>query len=466
MLRKYGQLNVILLLAGDAAALCASWLAAYFVRFRIEIIPVTQGYPPLSDYLALLPFVWGAWFVASRFTRLYDHRVGLKSAQEIGRLTQTMAWTVLLLIALTFFYREKSYSRVMAVYFLVMGAILLFLVRRTVWSTIRRIRRRGVDMRRILVAGSSSLALQTAAQLDAYRYLGFEVVGHLAEAGAAGGEVGGRPVLGTLAQAREVAERERIEEVYVALPTEQGEERDALLDALADTSLDLRVVPDFLGRMRLNAGVEELGGLPVILLSQTPLVGWNRMMKRGMDLILGAALLLLLSPLMLLIAALIKILSPGPVFYLQERMGLDGVRFRMYKFRSMKVDAERETGAVWAKPDDSRRTPFGSFLRAASLDELPQLFNVLRGEMSLVGPRPERPVFVEEFRRSVPGYMLRHKITSGMTGWAQVNGWRGDTSIERRIEYDLHYIENWSLLFDLRILWLTLWKGIVSKNAY
>ena len=189
-------------------------------------------------------------------------------------------------------------------------------------------------------------------------------------------------------------------------------------------------------------------------------------MKVLMDYVLGALALLVLSPLMGAVALAVKWTSPGPVLYRQERMGLDGVRFQMYKFRSMRVGAEAESGAVWARQNDDRRTWVGALLRKTSLDELPQLFNVLRGEMSLVGPRPERPVFVEEFRRSVPGYMLRHKMKSGMTGWAQVNGWRGNTSIEKRIEFDLHYIENWSLGFDVKILWLTVWKGLINKNAY
>jgi len=281
-----------------------------------------------------------------------------------------------------------------------------------------------------------------------------------------GGRVGGRPVLGGLEEAREVVEREGVVEVYAALPAGRREALERLLEALADSSVDLRVVPDLVERMRLNAGIEELDGLPVILLSQTPLLGWNRVAKRATDILLGGAALLLLSPLLGLIALLVRLTSPGPVLYTQERMGLDGVRFRMYKFRSMRADAERETGAVWAKPGDERRTLLGALLRQTSLDELPQLFNVLKGEMSLVGPRPERPVFVEEFRRKVPGYMLRHKMKSGMTGWAQVNGWRGDTSIEKRIECDLYYIENWSLGLDLKIMWLTLWKGFVSRNAY
>lgn len=466
MLRRYGQLNVVLLFAGDALALLAGWLLAYWLRFGLEFVPVERGYPPIAAYLLVLPFVLVAWLLAARLTHLYNYRAGLKSAEEMIRLSLTMAWAVLILIGLTFFYRGVSYSRLVVVYFMVLGPALLFLVRRLMWSGIRRLRRRGVDMRRILVAGVSPLAQRTADRLESYRYLGFQVVGHLSEEESPPAAVGGRPVLGRVAEAKAVAEREGVVEVYVALSADRREEQRWLLEELADSSVDLRVVPDLVDYMRLNAGIEELDGLPIVLLSQTPLLGWGRVAKRAMDVALGSLFLGLLSPLFLLISALIKLSSPGPVFYTQERMGLDGVSFTMYKFRSMRVDAERETGAVWARPDDDRRTWLGAFLRGTSLDELPQLLNVIRGEMSLVGPRPERPVFVEQFRRSVPGYMLRHKMKSGMTGWAQVNGWRGDTSIEKRIECDLYYIEHWSLGLDLKIMWLTIWKGFVSRNAY
>jgi exopolysaccharide biosynthesis polyprenyl glycosylphosphotransferase len=194
--------------------------------------------------------------------------------------------------------------------------------------------------------------------------------------------------------------------------------------------------------------------------------GWDRVLKRGFDIVVAGALLGIASPVLAFIAVLIKITSRGPVLYRQERMGLDGGTFWMLKFRSMRVGAEEESGPVWAQAGDPRRTRLGALLRAMSLDELPQLWNVLKGEMSLVGPRPERPVFIEEFRQRIPKYMLRHMMKAGMTGWAQVNGWRGNTSLEKRIEYDLYYIENWSLWFDMKILVLTLWKGLVNRNAY
>jgi len=225
-------------------------------------------------------------------------------------------------------------------------------------------------------------------------------------------------------------------------------------------------VPDVFGLASLRGGIEEFETLPIIHLRESPLYGWNRVLKRGVDLVGGAVALAAALPVMLAIAAAVRLNSSGPVLYRQERMGLDGRRFQMLKFRTMGVDAEKDTGPQWTTPDDPRRTSLGAFLRRTSLDELPQLVNVLRGDMSLVGPRPERPSFVEEFRRRVPGYMLRHKVKAGITGWAQINGWRGNTSLEKRIEYDLYYIERWSLGFDLAILLRTMWLGFRNRNAY
>ncbi|HEX4922512.1 MAG TPA: exopolysaccharide biosynthesis polyprenyl glycosylphosphotransferase, partial [Bdellovibrionales bacterium] len=216
----------------------------------------------------------------------------------------------------------------------------------------------------------------------------------------------------------------------------------------------------------LGFEVEEFDGLPILTLNQSPIVGWNAVTKRISDIVYSLVALILFSPLMLLIALLVKLTSRGPVLYKQERMGMDGRTFYMYKFRSMRPDAEAQTGAVWAKKGDDRTTWIGAILRKSSLDELPQFINVLKGEMSCVGPRPERPVFVEKFRKEIPGYMLRHKVKAGITGWAQVNGLRGNTSLEDRIEYDLFYITHWSLAFDLRIMLMTVFKGFFSPNAY
>jgi Undecaprenyl-phosphate glucose phosphotransferase len=229
--------------------------------------------------------------------------------------------------------------------------------------------------------------------------------------------------------------------------------------------LDIKVLPGSYEFIGLRGGVDELDGLPIMSLQGSPLYGWNGVFKKVFDLAIGALLLVILSPLLLTIGLIVKTTSNGPILFRQERIGMDGFSFQILKFRTMRTGAEKETGPVWAQENDPRRTKIGAFLRKTSLDELPQLFNVLKGEMSLVGPRPERPNFVEIFRNRIPSYVLRHKIKSGMTGWAQVNGWRGNTSLEKRIEYDLYYIQNWSIRFDLRILFMTLWKGFFNRSA-
>jgi Undecaprenyl-phosphate glucose phosphotransferase len=242
-----------------------------------------------------------------------------------------------------------------------------------------------------------------------------------------------------------------------------------MLDLLESTSremVDVKVVPDLLQVIALRARLEDLDGVPIINVNDVPLQGINSFVKRIIDVGISAAALLVLALPFGLISLAVKLTSRGPVFYRQERMGLDGKSFTIVKFRSMFDDAERETGPVWAKPADPRVTAFGKFLRRSNLDELPQLWNVLRGDMSIVGPRPERPHFVAQFKHKIPQYMLRHKVKSGLTGWAQVNGWRGNTPLEKRIEYDLYYIENWSVSLDMKIMWLTLLKGFFHRHAY
>jgi putative colanic acid biosynthesis UDP-glucose lipid carrier transferase len=229
---------------------------------------------------------------------------------------------------------------------------------------------------------------------------------------------------------------------------------------------DIRLIPDLFGFHLINHSISSIAGMPVINLSVTPMDGLNRWIKAAEDKILALAILLVSSPLLLLIGIAVKATSKGPVLYTQERLSWNGMRFRMYKFRTMPLDAEASTGPIWASGLEGRATPVGSFLRRTSLDELPQFWNVLKGDMSIVGPRPERPVFVEQFRDQIPGYMQKHMVKGGITGWAQINGWRGDTDLQKRIEYDLYYIDNWSLWLDLKIMILTIFKGLVHPHAY
>jgi Undecaprenyl-phosphate glucose phosphotransferase len=262
----------------------------------------------------------------------------------------------------------------------------------------------------------------------------------------------------------ELSRRGGIDQVFVALPLDQAAKLREIQDWLGDEPVALHFVPDLGALATLRGSVEEFDGLQIISLQSSPHAGWNAFLKRGLDLSLGATALVIFAPLMLLIMLAIKCSSRGPILYRQERMGLDGRRFVMLKFRSMIDDAEKLTGPVWAAERDPRTTPLGRWLRRLNLDELPQLINVLRGEMSLVGPRPERPPLINEFRKSVPKYMLRHKVKAGMTGWAQINGWRGNTSLPSRIEYDLDYIENWSLWRDIKILARTLFSNFQNRQ--
>ena len=276
----------------------------------------------------------------------------------------------------------------------------------------------------------------------------------------------GSKFLGSLEELPQIIQQQRIDQVFISLSLKEQHRLEELKDLLSEQWVDVRIVPDLGSFRTLHTDIESFAGMPLVTLVQSPMTGWNQVLKRMLDLAGAILALILFSPLMLLIAFLVKITSPGPILYRQQRMGLDGKTFFTLKFRSMRQDAEKQTGAVWATENDTRRTTLGVYLRRFNLDELPQLFNVLNGEMSLVGPRPERPVLIEEFKSKIPNYMLRHKVKAGITGWAQINGWRGNTSLEKRIEHDLYYIERWSVWLDLKILLLTVFKGFVDPNAY
>jgi Undecaprenyl-phosphate glucose phosphotransferase len=351
--------------------------------------------------------------------------------------------------------------------FLILNVLLTFASRELVREVLERRWRAGIGLKRILIAGSGELGRLVADKILEHRELGYQIVGFVDDR-AGGDHLGyrGLPLLGTIDEAPEIAARESIDHLYVALPPEQHIQMLELIDSTSREMVDVKVVPDLLQVIALRARLEDLDGVPVINVNDVPLQGFNSVVKRLFDVAISTAALVVLAIPLAAIAALVKLTSRGPVFYRQERMGLDGHPFMIHKFRSMYEDAEAETGPVFASADDPRRTPLGRILRRSNIDELPQFWNVLKGEMSLVGPRPERPLFVAQFKHKIPQYMLRHKVKSGITGWAQVNGWRGNTSIEKRIEYDLYYIENWSVRLDLKIMWLTVLKGFFHKHAY
>jgi len=469
MLKERSQLFMGIFVAADLGVLALAWALAYVVRFVVPVIPVTKGTPPVANYLTLLPVLFAIWGLVFRASGLYDPMRGSAESSERRRLLRAASLAMLIFTAVSFIFFEKAYSlsRLMLLYFYVLGTAGIILERATLREILREARRRGFNLRHVLVVGDGDLARAVADGMIRHPELGLKVYGFLTDDPArVGAMVGAVPVCGLWDEVADVVGRGGVDQVVLALPFEAMPRLDSLVSRLDSAAVDIKVVPDVERFVSLRSGIEEFEGLPVISLRATPLVGWNRVMKRAMDMALAALALVVLAPLMLVIAALVKLTSYGPVLFSQERMGLDGRVFRVWKFRTMRADAEDASGPVWAVADDPRRTMVGGLLRRLSLDELPQLLNVLRGEMSLVGPRPERPVFIDEFRRHVPRYMLRHMVRAGITGWAQVNGWRGNTSIEQRIQYDLYYIENWSLLLDLKILALTFVRGFAHKNAY
>jgi exopolysaccharide biosynthesis polyprenyl glycosylphosphotransferase len=455
MLRRQHEIFRTLLLLGDLVLVAAAWLGAYVLRFHAGI-PAPRGIPPVEPYLTVLLFLLPAWAYVYRTRGLYAARRVDSPLSEIASVTAAGTTVVFLLVAASFFVRSFSFSRGVVLLFWALSIVSVAGFRLLAREVLFALHRRGRHLTSALVVGGGRLAEQVIDRIHERPQLGLRVVGVLTD--AKGPRVHGVPVLGRYEQVKPVLHLCGARQVVVALPREDTDRLEPLLDQLEDELVDIRLVPDVLHVATLSSSVEDFDGLPVINLRESPLVGWAALQKRAFDVGVSTLLMTLASPVLGAIAVAIRLSSGAPVLYRQERMGLDGHVFPMLKFRTMVDDAERDTGPVWARRDDPRETRIGSFLRRTSLDELPQLWNVLRGDMSLVGPRPERPVFIEQFRREVPGYMLRHKVKAGLTGWAQVHRWRGDTSLHERIEHDLYYIRNWSLGLDIRILLMTLWR--------
>jgi Undecaprenyl-phosphate glucose phosphotransferase len=468
----------------DVAATCLAWLFAYFLRFHSDFvaffIPITKGVPDLSRYLLLLPVIAVLWPGVLYFHGLYQVRRGRSRIDEFFAILFSVLIASALVLGMTLYVRvyyryqpdvapKWEYSQAVFGLFILLDVLALNAGRWALRSQLERMWAAGYNVRRVLVAGAGELGQTVAETLLAHRELGYRVVGFLDDHPGRPGYAG-LPVLGRLDEAMRIASAHGVDQLYVALPLEDHGKMLELVRSVSNECVDLKVVPDVLQYASMKAALDDLDGIPIISLNEVPLRGWNSMLKRGMDIVLGSAALVFLTfvvPVFPVIALLIRVWGGrGPVFLRQERMTLDGKTFQIFKFRTMVHEAEKETGPIWASPEDPRRTPLGIWLRRFNLDEFPQLINVVLGDMSLVGPRPERPPFVRQFKERIPQYMLRHRVKSGITGWAQVNGWRGNTSIEKRIEYDLYYIENWSLLLDVKILVLTLFRGFGQKHAY
>jgi Undecaprenyl-phosphate glucose phosphotransferase len=475
---RHNRLLVAFYVSTDALLGLSAFIVAYALRFHAGLFPVTKGLPPLQQYVNALPFVAVVVPLGFFLQGLYRLRRGRSRVDEFFTIFVGSIFAVVFGIVATLYFQTYvapstktaglfEVSQGVWAIFLLLNVVLTYGSRLLTREVLERRWRAGIGLKRILIAGSGELGRLVADKIFEHRELGYQLVGFVDDR-AVGDHLGyrGLPLLGTLDEAAEITTREAVDHLYVALPPEQHVRMLELLDSTSREMVDVKVVPDLLQVIALRARLEDLDGVPVININDIPLQGFNSVVKRTIDIVISTTTLTVLALPVGLLSLLVKLTSRGPVFYRQERMGLDGKPFTIVKFRSMYDNAERHTGPVWATVDDPRVTPLGRFLRKSNFDELPQLWNVLRGDMSLVGPRPERPHFVEQFKNRIPQYMLRHKVKAGLTGWAQVNGWRGNTPLEKRIEYDLYYIENWSVRLDLKIMWLTLVKGFFHKHAY
>jgi Undecaprenyl-phosphate glucose phosphotransferase len=450
----------------DAAVVVAAWVVSYWARFFLPSFPAAKDLPPFGTYASLVPLIATLWILVFSYSGVYESGRLRARRTEVLLILRAHAIAIVLFVAIAYSYDAYRYSRLVMFYFGALGAVTLTAFRVTLRTALRWMRAHGHDTRRVVLVGTGPAAHRLCERFQRYPELGIQVVGVLTHDGNALDLPPQAHVLGSFADIARVVEATRAHQVMISLPPGQQGELPELLSRLSDSTVRVRVVPDLQEYAMVDCQVEQFEGLPVIRLNDTHVDELSAIAKRALDVVVSALGLVVISPLLLTIAVLVKLTSKGPVLFAQERMGLDGRTFLMLKFRSMRLDAEARSGAVWASRSDDRRTRIGALLRNTSLDELPQLGNVLMGQMSLVGPRPERPVFVQEFRRQIPDYMLRHRVKSGITGWAQIHGWRGDTSLVERTACDIYYVRNWSFQLDLKILTMTLWRGFINKNAY
>jgi Undecaprenyl-phosphate glucose phosphotransferase len=464
MIKRRSQILCCLFFLSDLTLTSTAWLLAYYLRCCSGWLPLDTEPPDLNLCLRLLPVLWLLSALSYRLVGQYSFDRLRRFREEMVAVVKGTALLVLLVMATLFFLHDTYESRAIFLLFAVLNTLGVLAARRLAWGLIRWLRSRGYNQKFALIVGSGRVARHTARALRRTSWMGIKNVGFVDEH---------RPklasdldVLGGFADLPELIRKYQIQHVFIALPMGRYDDTRKVYGILSRLVVDVRLVADVPNLAGLSLTTTSLDGMPLIGLRESPHFGLNVVVKRIMDVALSLLALLLLSPVLGLIALLVKLTSPGPILYRQERCGLNGQSFPMLKFRSMRADAETQTGAVWAQKNDNRRTWFGTLLRQTSLDELPQLVNVLRGDMSLVGPRPERPVFIQQFSKTIPNYMARHCVKAGITGWAQVHGWRGNTSLRKRLQYDLYYITHWTPWLDLRILWMTIFRGLVHRNAY
>jgi exopolysaccharide biosynthesis polyprenyl glycosylphosphotransferase len=468
MRRRTDVLFTLLLILNDMAMVAMAFYLAYWLRKNVT--PAAVNIAPFRDYLMMMVIQVVTMLVLYFFSRLYDVKRSMPRLDEFYRIfAATSIGTIATIAFTTFLFKnstlELDFPRVMIIYAWLLTVALVTVCRSLLMVVRNWLRRRGWWTDRLLIVGTGDVGRMILQKVRQMPRLGYRVVGFVDGETAAGQEIMGVPVLGGVDDIPDIVKEHDIEEVIIGRPELSHQEMLAIISRCERGQVGIKIFPDLFQIIATELSIGDLGGLPLLTVRDVALRGWKLTLKRGVDLAGSAVGLVLLSPFLMAMAVAIKLDSPGPVLYAQERMGLDARPFWCLKFRSMRTDAEKD-GPGWTTENDPRVTRLGRLIRRLSIDEFPQLINVFVGDMSLVGPRPERPIYVEQFRRSIPRYMDRHREKAGMTGWAQVNGLRGDTSIAERTKYDLWYIENWSLWLDFKIILRTFFNALGDRHAY
>ncbi|MCI8946160.1 MAG: undecaprenyl-phosphate glucose phosphotransferase [Lachnospiraceae bacterium] len=453
----------------DAVIVACSYMLAWYLKFESVFATKKQGVGVLGmeTYFYALYFIVPGYVILYYSFNMYTSKRTARRKYEVYGILKANTVGILLFLVVLYVVNQPNFSRTMIVIFYGVNIVLSTLSRQILRNLLQYFRRKGYNLKYILLVGYSRAAEEYVTRINANPQWGYVIRGILDDRIPRGTLYKGVKVLGVIDNLTIILPENRLDEIAITLALQDYGRLEEIVDLCEKSGVHTKFIPDYNSLIPSRPYTEDLMGLPVINIRYVPLTNTlNWVTKRFVDIVGSAAGLVLISPIMLLTALAVKLSSPGPIIFKQERIGLHNKPFWMYKFRTMEIQKESAEKRAWTVKDDPRVTKIGKFLRRTSLDEFPQLYNILRGDMSLVGPRPERPLFVEKFREEIPRYMIKHQVRPGLTGWAQINGYRGDTSIRKRIDYDIFYIENWTMGLDIKILFLTIFKGFINKNAY
>lgn len=467
MIKQNQKIFNMILVCLDVIVITLALTFAYFIRFKTGLFGAHENIWDFSTYFMPILMIIPIYILLYYILGLYDPQRTKSITSEAIKILKVNFIGVLILITVLFVVELSDYSRYLLALFAIFSTVFSITERALLRKSLRYIRSRGYNIKYILVIGAGELGEKFTRKIKLNEYVGYKLIGFLDDNIEKNTEIAGSPVIGKIADLEDIILNNPIDRIVITISPRHLRLMEHIVDTCEKYGVKAEIVPDYYRYFPARPYIDMIDNIPLINIRYVPLDNpFNKALKRIFDIVMALIGIVIFSPILIFTTIMVKKSSPGPIIFTQDRVGLHRKTFRMYKFRSMKVQSNEEEVGQWTTEDDPRKTKFGTFIRKTSIDELPQLFNILKGDMSLIGPRPERPHFVEKFREEIPHYMIKHHVRPGMTGWAQVHGWRGNTSIPKRIEYDLYYVENWTLSLDIKIFLLTFATGFTDKNAY